>query len=203
MHGVDFDAVHPGVLAHLGGAGEGFHDMVNFLHREGTGHDPVRPAVGGGGGAGQDEVHIKDGLAQGTQHLVLGHLDHQVVHRHGPAEARGQLDEQLGPGLVEFIHEFLELAELARVLVQPPAAQGVPDGGNAGQDQTHVVFGPLQQEVGRFLVKMVGLHPSEDGSAAHGTQHDAVLDLAVADLPGGKQYLVFLFHLRLLCFSLR
>lgn len=144
VYRMDLNAVHPGLLAQLGGFGKGFDDLLDLRHGKGPGIYPVRPAVGSGGGGSQDEVHIEDGLAQEPQRLVFGHLYHDVVHRHGPAEAGGQLDEQLGPGLMKFLHKGFEGLELGRVLIEPAAAHGIPDGGDTGEQKPHVVPGPLQ-----------------------------------------------------------
>ena len=58
-------------------------------------------------------------------------------------------------------------------------------------------------ELGCFLVEAAAgeLKPAEQRGAAHGTHDDAVLDLHIADLPGGKQGFVFGVHidLPLLC----
>ena len=63
-----------------------------------------------------------------------------------------------------------------------------------GQDQANSVSGLLKQEVRRFLVEVAGLHPSEEGRAAHGAHDYAVLYLHIADFPGGKQGIILLVH---------
>ena len=129
---VDLDAVHPCVHAELSSFGKGLYDLVDLLHSQRPGVYAVGPAVGGGRGAGGDEVHVKDGLSQGAQDLVVEHLHHQVIDSHSPAEACGDLDKELCPGLVELLHVVLQGLELSCVLVQPAAAHGIPDGGDAG-----------------------------------------------------------------------
>ena len=198
VHGVHLDAVHARVLAHLCGLGERLHQLVDLLHGERAAHHAVRPAVRRGGRARKDVVHVEDGLAQRAEHLVLRHGHHQVVHGHRAAEARGDLDEQLRARLVEFLHVLFQLAELAGVLVQPAPAHRIADGGDARQDEAHVVLRALQKEVRGLLVKVVRLHPAEDGRAAHRAHHDAVLDLHIADLPRREECFVFLFHRSLL-----
>ena len=94
-------------------------------------------------------------------------LHHDVVDGEGSSEACRQLHEELGARLVEFLHEFLELFKFPRPLIQPFAEQNIADGGDAGQDEPDVLLGAVQEEFGGFLVEVVGLHPSEDGSAAH------------------------------------
>ena len=45
---------------------------------------------------------------------------------------------------MKFLHKGFEGLELGRVLIEPAAAHGVPDGGDAGEQKPHVVLGPLQ-----------------------------------------------------------
>ena len=65
---------------------------------------------------------------------------------------------------------------------------------HAGQDQADAVLRAVKQEVCRFLIEVAGLHPAEQGCAAHGALDDAVLDLNVADLPGRKQGFILGIH---------
>ena len=191
---MDLHAVHTGILQQLGGLGKGVHHLVDLLHGQGAGLALRIPAVGRGGGRGGDVVHVQERLAHGAEGLVLQHLDHDVIDGHGAAHAGGQLDEQLGAGLVELRQPLRQILEHLFVLIEPAAAHGVADALHARQHKTHVVLGAVQDVVGGLLVEVTGLQPAEQGCAAHGGLHDAVLDLHVADLPGGKQRAVFLVH---------
>ena len=114
---------------------------------------------------------------------------HPAVDGHGTSHTSGQLNEQLCPGLMELYHVFLQLLEHLVVLVQPLSAgnaQLVSDALHTGQDETDAVLGSVEQEVGRFLIEVVGLQPTEQGSAAHGALDDAVLYFHIADFPGSK-----------------
>ena len=194
MHRVDLDTVNAGILQELGGLGKGVHHLVDLLHGQGAGFAFGIPPVGGGGGRGGDVVHVQEGLAHGAEGLVLEHLDHDLVDSHGTAHTGGQLNKQLGAGLVELRQPLGQVLEHLFVLVQPAAAHGVADTLHTRQHQAHVVLGAVQDVVGRFLVEVTGLQPAEQGRTAHRGLHDTVLDLHVADLPGGKQSAVFLVH---------
>ena len=87
-----------------------------------------------------------------------------------------------------------QILEHLLVLVQPAAAHGVADALHTRQHKTHVVLGAVEDVIGGLLIEVTGLQPAEQGRTAHGGLHDAVLDLHVADLPGGKQSAVFLVH---------
>ena len=52
----------------------------------------------------------------------------------------------------------------------------------------------LQNKFRTILVKMVYFHPSQQVCATHGCQNNAVLNLAVSDLPRRKQRFQLLFH---------
>ena len=121
-------------------------------------------------------------------------FDHDVVDGERSSEACRQLHEELGARLVKFLHKFLELGKFPRPLIQPFAEQNVADGGDAGQDEAHVLLGAVQEEFGGFLVEVVGLHPPEDGGAAHRGQDEAVLDLAFADLPARQKGCILFVH---------
>ena len=194
VHRVDLHAVHAGILQELGGLGKGVHHLVDLLHGQGAGFAFGIPPVGGGGGGGGDVVHVQEGLAHGAEGLVLEHLHHDVVDGHGASHTGGQLNEQLGAGLVELRQPLGQILEHLLVLVQPAAAHGVADALHTRQHKTHVVLGAVEDVIGGLLVEVTGLQPAEQGRTAHGGLHDAVLDLHVADLPGGKQSAVFLVH---------
>ena len=114
------------------------------------------------------------------------------------AHAGGELDEELCAGLVELVHEELQLLEHLGILPQPLAPDGVPQGRNTGDNETDVVPCPLQEELRRLLVELTAgqLKPAKEARAAHGAHDDAVFDLNIPDLPGGKQGFIFLFHIQ-------
>ena len=90
---------------------------------------------------------------------------------------------------MNLVHKLLEVLKHLGVLPQPLAPEGVAQRGDAGDDQTHVVLGTLQEEGRRLLIKLTAgeLKLAEERSAAHGTEDDAVFDFHVADLPRGEQ----------------
>ena len=194
MDSVNFNTVDPGFLEELGGLCKGFDLIVNLLDGHGAGLDLIVPAVRRGRGGGGDIVKVGDGAGELTEHRVLEQKDHGLCDSHRAAHTRGELDEQLCAGLMELLHILLEILEHLLVLVQPTAADGVLDALHAGQDQADAVLRAVEQEVCRFFIEMARLHPAEQGRAAHGTLHDAVLDLHVADLPGGEQCVVLFVH---------
>ena len=189
MDGMDLNAVDPGLSQTLGGLTEGFHHLLDLGHGERTGLHVLGPAVGGGGGRGAAVLHVHYGAGQLVEYIVLGQHGHPAVDGHGAAHAGGQLDKQLSPGFMELYHILLQLLEHLVVLVQPLSAgdtQLVPDTLHTGQDQAHAVLRSVEQEVGRFLIEVVWLQPTEQGSAAHGALDDAVLYFHIADFPGCK-----------------
>ena len=188
---VDFHAVDACFLAQSGGLAEGLDDFLNLLQGHLRAGNTLSPTGGEDRGAGHLVVGVQNGLCQYPQHGIFVQVYHLVGNTPGAAHTGGNLHEQLGAGGVDLLHVRLQLPEHLLVLVQPAAADGVPDGGNAGDNQSHIVLCPLQEEVGRFLVKVVGLHPAEQRGAAHGAQDDAVLDFHIPDFPGGKQRLIF------------
>ena len=183
---VDLDTVDAGFLDETGGLAERVDDVVDLFLGEGLGLHLVGPAVRGGRGGRRQVLRVHDGAGDLVDDVVLTEHGHHLGESHGAAKAGGHLDEHLGAGLVELVHELLELVEFPLVLVQPCAAEDVLDGCNAGQDQAAVVLGDGLQKPGRFLVEMVGFRPPEDARSAHGSKDDPVLDLDIADLPRGK-----------------
>ena len=145
-------------------------------------------------GVAEAEADVDKGLAHCAEGLVLQHLHHQLVDGHGAAHTGGQLDEQLGAGLMKLRQPLRQILEHLLVLVEPASAHGVADALHTRQHQTHVVLGAVQDVVGGLLIEMARLHPAEQRRAAHGGLHDTVLDLHIADLPGGKQRTVFFVH---------
>ena len=131
---------------------------------------------------------VQDRLDDSPGELIFVQGAHQL--RDGPAAAHagGELNEEPGTGLMDLVHKDLQLLKHFGILPQPLAPEGVPQGGNAGDDQAHVVVGPLQEELGCLLIKTAArqLEPAEQAGAAHGAHDDAVFDLHIADFPGGK-----------------
>ena len=201
VHGVHLNAVHACVHAQLRRFGKGLYNFVYLFYGERAACYAVAPAVRRGRGTGAHIVDVQNGLCQRAQHLVFCKQGHGVVDSHGAPHARCNLNEQLCARFMKFLHKFLQLTELAGVLVQPAPAQCVADGGDARQDKPHVVARALQQKIGRLFVEMVRLHPPEDGRAAHGTHHNAVFYLHIAYFPWGEQCFILLFH-RFLLFIL-
>ena len=91
---------------------------------------------------------------------------------------------------MEFRHPLCQIVVHFLVLVQPLAVHWVIHRLTTGQDKTGVVFRNLQNEARAVLVKMVPFHPAEQVCAAHAGEHDAVLDLDLADLPRRQQRLI-------------
>ena len=194
---MDLHAVYAGILTELGGLGEGLDDLMDLLDGHLRGGDLRVPTGGQGAGAGQLVVSIDDGLGEAAQEFVLVDRGYHVGDRPAAAHAGGELDEKLGAGLVDLVHELLQFLEHLGVLPQPAAPEGVPEGSDAGDDQAHVVFRSFKEEVGGLFVEFTAgqLEPAEQGRAAHGAQDDAVLDLYVAHLPGGEQGVVCSVHI--------
>ena len=197
MNGVDLHTVNAGVHEQLRGLAEGIDHLMDLFLRQRAGLDFGIPAVGGLGGGSADIFHIQNALGDGAERLLLEHVDHHLVDGHAAAHAGGELDEELRARLVEFGHPLGELAEHALVLIQPVTAGNahrVAHALHAGQHQTDVVLGAVEDVVCRFLIEVAGLQPAEEGRAAHGNLDNAVFDLAVADLPRSKQGTVLFVH---------
>ena len=165
MDCMDFHAVNACLLAERGGLGEGLNDLVDLLHGHFGALDVGRPAGRLGAGACQLMAGIDDGLDDGPGQLILVQGAHQFGDGPAAAHAGGKLDEQLGTGLVDLVHEDLQFFEHPGILPEPLAPDGIPDGSDAGDDQADIVVGPLQEELGCFLVKMTAaqLEPAEQG----------------------------------------
>ena len=131
---------------------------------------------------------IDDRLDQSTGKLILMQRSYQFGDCPGTAHAGGQLDEELGTGLMDLIHKLLQFLKHLGILPQPLAPEGIPQRGNTGDDQANIVLGALQKQLGGLLVKATAgeLKPAELAGAAHGAHDDAVLDLHIANLPRGK-----------------
>ena len=197
VNGVDLHTVNAGIHKHLRGLAKGLDHFADLFLCQRTGLDLRIPAVGGLGGGRADILDVQNALGNGAKRLLLKHIDHQLVDRHAAAHAGGELDEELGARLMEFRHPLGKLAEHTLVLIEPVTAGNahrVAHALHAGQHQTDVVLGAVEDVIRRFLVEVARLQPAEEGRAAHRHLHDAVFDLAVADLPRGKQGTVLFVH---------
>ena len=118
---------------------------------------------------------------------------HQLGDCPGATHTGRELDKELCTGLVDLVHKFLEILEHLFVLPEPLAPEGVTQRGDTGDDQTDVVVGSFQEELGRFLVKVASrqLKPAKEGSATHGAHDNAVFDLNVTNFPRCKECFVF------------
>ena len=121
----------------------------------------------------------------------------KLCNRPGATHTCGKLDKELCTGLMNLVHKDLQLLEHLGILPEPFAPDSIPQRRNAGDDQTNVIVGPLQKQLGCFLIEMAAaqLEPAEQRGATHGTHDDAVLDLHIADLPGGKKGVVLCVHM--------
>ena len=196
MNRVHFHAVHTGILTKPGRLCEGFNDLMDLLFCHLRADDIRCPAGRLRAGRCQLMGGVDDRLDDGTGEFVLVQRADHFGNCPAAAHARRQLNEELCTGLMDFIHKHLQFLEHLRILPQPFAPEGVPQGRNAGDDQTHVVVGPLQKQLGRLLVKATAgqLKPAEEGCTAHGAHDNAVFDLHVANLPWGKQGIIFCVH---------
>jgi len=195
---VNLNAIDTGVHELLGGLGKGFDLILNLLDCHRAGLDLVVPAVRGSGSGGGDVVKVCHGRYELAEQRVLKQHYHGLGDRHGAAHTGGELNKQLRSGLVELLHVDLQILEHLVVLIQPTAADSVLDALHSGKNEADAVLCAVEQEIRCFLVKMTRLHPAEEGSAAHGTLHDAVRNLDLAYFPRGKQGIVLGIHMFLL-----
>jgi hypothetical protein len=144
VHGVDFDAIDARLLAKLRGLGESGDHFLDLFVRHLLAREGVAPAVGRSARGGADLVHVHDRLTKEIEDFVLTDLHHRRVDRHAAAETRGDLDEHLAAGLVDFLHEGFEFAVHPFVLVEPSPTHRVLDRGDARKDQSGPVLGPFQ-----------------------------------------------------------
>ena len=64
VHGVDLNAVHPGLAQLFGGGAEVPDHLLDLFDGEGTGVEIIGPAVGGGGGGGAGILHVHNGACE-------------------------------------------------------------------------------------------------------------------------------------------
>ena len=190
VHGMDLHAVDARVLQELRAFGERVNEFLNFRLRHLARRQLIRPPVGRRAGRGRDLVEIHDRLRQHAQHGIVVELFHHLGHGKAPAEARRQLHEQLRARLMELRHPLCQIVVHLLILVQPLAVHRIIHRLTAGQDKTGIVFRNFKDKARAVLVKMVPFHPAEQIRAAHAGEHDAVLELDLADLPRRQQGLI-------------
>ena len=194
MHRVHLNAVHARFLAKPRRFGKGVDKLLYLLFGKGAALDVLRPPGRQFAGRSADMLNIYKRLHQNGKRLVFQKRHERVGYCKRPAEARRKLYEQLCARLVDFVHKFFQLSELALALIQPFSHDNVAQRRNAGDNKPHVVARYLPEQICRFLVEMVGLHPAEKRRAAHGTHDYSVFDLYVPYLPGGKQCGILFVH---------
>ena len=186
VDGVDLNAVDTGLTQQLRGLAERIDHLVDLFDGHRAGEHVLLPTVRGSGSGSAAVADVDDGLGKGAEHLVVVQSDHPGGNSHGAAETSGELNEQLGAGLVVLDHVVGEFLKHLLVLPEPSAAHGVTDTLHAREDQTDAVLRTVEQEVRSFLIKVAGLQPSKQRGAAHGALHNAVFDLDIANLPRSK-----------------
>ena len=89
---------------------------------------------------------------------------------------------------MDLVHKLLKVFKHLGVLPQPLTPESVAQRSNAGDNKTDIVLCTLQKKLRGFFVKMAAgqFEPAEQGSTAHGAHDNAVFDLHIANLPGGK-----------------
>ena len=202
VHRVHFDAVHARFLAHFRGLSVGVDDVLDLLFGESAAGDVLRPSGRQFARRRADVGRVEDGLHECAHHLVFDGQRKEIAQRKGTPEPGSELHEEFGARLVDLLHIRFELFESALRLVEPLSADEVPQRRDAGDDETDIVFRAFEEEIRRVLVEVMRLHPAEQRRSAHGTQHDAVFDLHIADLPRGEQGLISFVHNRLSSLSL-
>ena len=189
MDSVDLNAIDACIAQLLRGLTEGFDHFLDLGAGHGTGLEILVPAVGGSGSGRAGVLNVNDGGSELVEEVVLGKVAHPAVDSHGAAEAGGELNKELGTGLVELFHVGLEFFEHTVVLPEPLAAgdtHGITNALHTGEDQADAVLRAVEEEVGGLLVEVVRLQPTEEGGAAHGTLYDAVRYFHIANLPRSK-----------------
>ena len=202
MNGVNLNAVNACIHKLFGGLCECIDLIVNLFNGHGTGFYLVVPAVRSSRSRCGDIVKVCYGACKLTEQGVLKKGYHGLCDSHGASHAGCELDKELGAGFVELLHVNGKILEHLVILVQPAAKDRILDALHAGQDKADAVLSAVKQEISRLLIKMAGLHPAEQGCTAHRALDDAVGNLDIADLPGGKQGFIlrvhcvsFLFHM--------
>ena len=206
VYSVNFHTVNTGGLAQFGGLGKGFNNLMDLFLGHFGNDDIGGPAGRLCAGGSQLVAGIQNGLENSTGQLVLVQGAHQFGDGPAAAHAGGQLHKQLGSGLVDLVHEFLQVVEHLFILPQPLAPEGIAQGGDAGNDQTDVVIGTLDKKLSCLFVELAAgqFKPAEQRCAAHGAHDDAVFDFNIAYFPRGKQCLVLGIHRKsLLIFKLQ
>ena len=107
------------------------------------------PAVGGSGSGRAGVLNVNDGGSELVEEVVFRQIAHPAVDSHGAAEACGELNKELGAGLVELFHVGLEFFEHAVVLPEPLAAgdtHGIANALHTGEDQADAVLRAVEEE---------------------------------------------------------
>ena len=185
---MDFHTVNTGIHTQLCGLGKGLDDLVDLLLGH-LGYDNIRGPTGRlCTGRGQLVAGVKDGFHNCTGELILMQRANQLRDCPAAAHTSGQLDKELGTGLMNFFHEFSQILKHLGVLPQPLAPEGISQGCDAGDNQTNIIVCTLQEQLCCLFIEMTAAQfkPTKEAGAAHGTHNNAVLDLYIADLPGGK-----------------
>ncbi|MBO7177306.1 MAG: NAD(P)-binding protein, partial [Clostridia bacterium] len=185
VHSMHLNAVNTCIAAELGSFGKGLDDLVDLFHRHFGANDIMRPTGRLRAGRSQLMRGIDDRLDQSAGEFILVQRSHQLGDRPRATHARSQLNEQLCPASMDFFHKYLEFLKHFRILPKPLPPKSVSQRGNAGNDQTDIVFGSLQKQRRCFLIEMASakLKPAKKRGAAHGAHDNAVFDLHIADFP--------------------
>ena len=186
VHSVDLHAVDASLAQQLRGLTERSDALLDLGSGEHLGVVALQPAVRGGGSGSGEVLHVQNGFCELVDDRILqNHLHHR---RDGERTAAAccQLNEQLAAGLVEVLHVLCKFLIHSLVLVEPSVAENVTHPLHAGDNQTDIILCFLQEVVSRLLVKMVRLHPAEQGRAAHGAVGNAVFQFHIANFPRGK-----------------
>ena len=194
MHRVHFHAVHTRFLAHFRGLTVGVDDVLDLFFGECAAGDVLRPSGRQLAGRCADVGRIEDGLHQRAHHLILDGQREQLAQSKRTAESGCQLHEEFRTRLVDLVHIGFEFLESALRFVKPLSADEVSQRRDAGDDEPDVILRALEEESSRVLIEVMRLHPTEQRRSPHGTEHDAVLYLHIADLPRSEQRFVDLVH---------
>ena len=194
VHGMDFYTVDAGVAKLFRRFTKGFNHLVDFFDRHRAGIHAFNPTVRGFGSRCAAILNIEERLCELAKSGILEEVDHHAVNCHGSAKAGRQLNEQLSTILMKLGHPLGKFFEHAVILVQPALTHSIAHALHAGKHKAHIVFGSLQKVICSFLIKVAGFQPAKKRGAAHGTLDNAVFNLHIADLPRGKEGLIFFVH---------
>ena len=188
MHCMNFHTVNTGILTQLRGLGKSLDDLVDLLLGHLRANDIRCPAGRLRTGRCQFVAGIKDGLDKRTGKFVLMQGTNKFGNCPASAHTGSQLDEELGAGLMDFIHEDLQFFKHLGILPQPLTPEDITQGCNAGNDQSDIVVGALQKQLCCLFIEAAAgqFEPAEQGGTAHGAHDNAILNLNIANFPRGK-----------------